>query len=101
MMSVGATSAIEIGEGVGVSNQRGVDFHSKAESPAYGGIRGGIATGEAITVKVHFKPTSSILDVAKKGRHDPFIVIRALPVLESMAWLVLADHVLWARTDRV
>ena len=83
-----------------VSRQRGIDFHSGA-SEVYGGIRGGISTGEDIFMRVHFKPTSSILDVAKKGRHDPFIVTRAIPVLEAMAWLVLADHALWSRTDRL
>jgi chorismate synthase len=50
---------------------------------------------------VAFKPTSSILDVAKRGRHDPCIVLRALPVLEAMTYLVLADHLLWSRLDRV
>lgn len=99
-MGVGAVSAVEIGAGVEVSRQRGIDFHSGA-SEVYGGIRGGISTGEDIFMRVHFKPTSSILDVAKKGRHDPFIVTRAIPVLEAMAWLVLADHALWSRTDRL
>jgi chorismate synthase len=60
-----------------------------------------MSTGEDILLRVSFKPTSSILDVAKKGRHDPCIVTRAIPVLESMTWLVLADHYLWAKTDRV
>lgn len=99
-MSVGATSAVEIGEGVGVSEKPGTDFHKNPTGAVYGGIRGGISTGETITARVHFKPTSSILDVAKKGRHDPFIVTRAVPVLEAMTWLVLADHLLWAKTDR-
>lgn len=99
-MGVGATSAVEIGAGVASSETRGQEFHAKADSAAYGGIRGGLATGEEIRVRVHFKPTSSITDVAKKGRHDPFIVTRAVPVLEAMTWLVLADHALWSRQDR-
>lgn len=99
VMSVGATSGVEIGAGFSASNAQGVAFHHSS-SEVYGGIRGGISTGEKIAMKVHFKPTSSILDVAKKGRHDPFIVPRAVPVLESMIWLVLADHTLWAKGDR-
>lgn len=99
-MSVGATSAVEIGEGVGASGAVGTAFHADAKGEVYGGIRGGISTGETIRARVHFKPTSSILDVAKKGRHDPFIVTRAVPVLEAMAWLAMIDHVLWSKTDR-
>ena len=59
------------------------------------------STGERIEFKLSFKPTSSVLDLAKKGRHDPCIVPRAIPVLESMIWLVLAKHILWMRLDRV
>lgn len=101
MMSVGATSAFEVGEGLHDPQQTGQSFHASPASANYGGIRGGISTGEDLSFKVHFKPTSSIMDVAKKGRHDPCIVIRALPVLEAMAAIILADHYLWQRTDRV
>lgn len=102
MMSIGATSGFELGEGMAAARAKGTDFHSRNESQAqYGGIRGGITTGEDIVFKVAFKPTSSILDVAKKGRHDPCIVLRALSVVEAMTWLVLADHVLWQRVDRI
>ena len=100
-MSIGAVTAVELGAGTAATMQKGTDFHKDAQSQNYGGIRGGISTGETITFKVHVKPTSSILDVAKKGRHDPFIGIRAVPVLDSMAYLVLADHLLWLRTDRI
>lgn len=103
MLSVGATSGCEFGAGRTASSQRGTEFHRSggAESTAqYGGIRGGISTGEDLILKVSFKPTSSILDVAKRGRHDPCIVPRAIPVLEAMVALVLADHVLWSRMDR-
>lgn len=99
--SVGATSGVELGAGAEARQARGTSFHADAKGEAYGGIRGGISTGERMIWKVHFKPTSSILDVAKRGRHDPFIVTRAVPVLEAMTWLVLADHLLWAKTDRI
>jgi len=100
-MSVGATSGVELGAGSEASREKGTSFHQSAQSENYGGIRGGISTGEEIVLKVHFKPTSSILDVAKKGRHDPYIVTRAVPVLEAMTWMVLADHLLWMKTDQV
>ena len=104
MMSVGATSAIEIGAGTEASSEKGTDFHGTqemADGSQYGGIRGGISTGEDLILKVSFKPTSSILDIAKRGRHDPCIVPRAIPVLEAMVAVVLADHILWSRLDRI
>jgi chorismate synthase len=99
MLSVGATSAFELGGGFGATTAEGSEFHRLSDQGGYGGIRGGISTGERIVFRVHFKPTSSVLDVAKKGRHDPCIVPRAIPVLEAMTHLVLADHLLRARAD--
>lgn len=100
LMSIGATSGFELGAGTSAAAALGTDFHS-AEGAQYGGVRGGISTGDPLVLTVYFKPTSSILDVAKKGRHDPCIVIRAVAVVESMVALVLADHFLWSRTDRL
>ena len=100
MMSVGATANVEIGAGSEALGAEGSRFHRDGDQTRYGGIRGGIATGEPIHLRVGFKPTSSVLDIAKQGRHDPCIVPRAIPVLEAMAALVIADHVLWARADR-
>lgn len=111
---VGATSGVEIGDGFSAAAREGTDFHSAggagfhsaetARSDAgqsrYGGIRGGISTGEPIVARIAFKPTSTVMDLAKRGRHDPCIVPRALPVLEAMTWLVLCDHLLWSRLDR-
>ncbi|AFY03075.1 chorismate synthase [Bdellovibrio bacteriovorus] len=99
-LSVGATNGFELGLGFESAEVKGTEFHQGPQD-AYGGIRGGISTGESILLRVSFKPTSSILDVAKKGRHDPCIVTRAIPVLEAMTWLVLADHYLWSKTDRI
>jgi len=101
MMSIGAVNAFSLGSGFHAVTKEGTEFHSQADSTNYGGIRGGITTGEDILFQVSFKPTSSVLDVAKKGRHDPCILLRAQVVLESMTCLVLADHVLAARLDRV
>jgi chorismate synthase len=99
MMGIGATTALEIGEGVSSSHQSGKEFHNSQQK--YGGIRGGITTGDPISMRVSFKPTSSIKQVALSGRHDPCIVPRAVPVVEAMAWLVLADQILLSRLDRV
>lgn len=100
-LSVGAVNGFELGLGFGSAEIPGTEFHAQDQSSVYGGIRGGISTGEDIILKVSFKPTSSILDIAKKGRHDPCIVTRAIPVLEAMTWLVLADHYLWSKTDKI
>jgi chorismate synthase len=100
MLSVGATIGCEIGDGVAAAYAEGSDFHRQDSRPdRYGGIRGGISTGERILLRTAFKPTASVLDVARAGRHDPCIVPRAIPVLEAMAYLILADHVLWRRSD--
>jgi chorismate synthase len=101
MMSVGATSGIEFGAGFDAAKAEGSTFHNDAKSNDYGGIRGGITTGERLSMRISFKPTSSVLDVAKKGRHDPCIVPRAIPVLEAMAALVIADHLLWMKSDKI
>jgi len=100
-MSVGATTGVELGDGHQATESEGSQFHRQLDQRHYGGIRGGISTGEPILFRVSMKPTSTVLDVAKKGRHDPCIVIRAIPVLEAMAWMVIADHLLWARQDRI
>lgn len=100
MLSVGAVSGFQLGEGT-PENQKGTEFHSGAESSQYGGIRGGVSTGEDLILQITMKPTSSILDVAKKGRHDPCIATRAIPVLEAMTAMVLADHLLLKRLDQI
>ena len=95
--SVGAVQGVLLGEDHVC--QKGTFFHQQ-ENP-YGGIQGGISTGYDIDFQILLKPTSSILDVAKKGRHDPCILPRAVVVMESMACLVLADHILWSRLDNL
>lgn len=104
MLSLGATMSFAYGgtngDGAESTPKKGTDFHNEMASPSYGGIRGGLTTGEPINFTVGFKPTSSIRDIAKKGRHDPCIVPRAVPVVEAMTWLLVADHLLWLRLDR-
>jgi chorismate synthase len=98
-LSIGATCGVEVGQGFAAAEKSGKEFHGLDQD--YGGIRGGISSGDPITLRVAFKPTSSRQDIALKGRHDPCIVPRAVPVLEAMTWLVLADQILLARLDRV
>ncbi|MBN2490401.1 MAG: chorismate synthase [Planctomycetes bacterium] len=100
-LGVGAAIGIELGAGFEASRAEGSAFHQPSSgAPPYGGIRGGISTGERIVARIPFKPTASLLDTARRGRHDPCIVPRAIPVLEAMIWLVLADHFLWRQLDR-
>lgn len=100
-MSLGATIAVDFGDGFSSIEKNGVEFHSPKKVSQYGGIQGGISTGEAIRFRVFFKPTSSILDVAKKGRHDPCIVPRAIPVLEAMTSFIIFDHCLMSQSDKI
>ncbi len=101
MMSIGATSGFEIGDGFALAQQKGTDVHRHSDQEQYGGQRGGITTGEKMIFRTAFKPTSSILDIAKKGRHDPCIVPRAVPVVEAMTWAVLADMILLQKTNTI
>ncbi len=101
MMGVGAIVGFELANAFDHVLQEGTTFHKDGQSQQYAGVRGGISTGEPIVMKLAMKPTSSIKDIAKKGRHDPCVLLRALPVIESMAYLVLADQILWSRLDQV
>lgn len=116
MMSINAVKGVEIGAGFAAAALSGEDNadeirarHGKLEfqSNHAGGILGGISSGQDIVVRFAVKPTSSILtprktvtrdgtnaDVMTKGRHDPCVGIRAVPVGEAMLALVLADHFL-------
>ncbi len=116
MMSINAVKGVEIGDGFGVaalSGESNADeirmHHSKPEfqSNHAGGILGGISTGQDVVVRFAVKPTSSILtprktvtrdgedaDILTKGRHDPCVGIRAVPVGEAMMAIVLADQFL-------
>lgn len=113
MLSIPAAKGVEIGDGFAVVTQRGSE-HRDALTPAgfasnhAGGILGGISSGQRIVVSVAFKPTSSIpqpiasINRAGKpatikvgGRHDPCVGLRAVPIVEAMLCLVLADH--WLR----
>tara|TARA_B100000749_G_scaffold280223_1_gene275312 strand:- start:20051 stop:21190 length:1140 start_codon:yes stop_codon:yes gene_type:complete len=99
-MSVGATNGVEFGSGFKGSTLPGTEFHQDSLSPLYGGLRGGMSTGEPLIARVAFKPTSSVMDVAKKGRHDPCIVPRATSVIRAMALITIADMLLMRRLNQ-
>ena len=120
MMGINAVKGVEIGDGFAAATLRGeanadpmrLDADGAVGFTANhaGGIAGGISTGQPVVVRVAFKPTSSILitvptvtrpdeagqraetDLFTKGRHDPCVGIRGVPVVEAMMALVLADH---------
>ena len=118
MMSINACKGVEIGAGFasatfgGEENadiiRAGADGKPSFQSNHAGGILGGISSGQDIVVRLAIKPTSSILtslptidrqgretDIMTKGRHDPCVGIRGVPVAEAMMACVLADH--WLR----
>ncbi len=118
-MGINAVKGVEIGDGFAAAALTG-EGNADAMRPGdhgpeflanhAGGITGGIATGQPIRLRVAFKPTSSILtpvetidrtgaaaDIATKGRHDPCVGIRGVPVVEAMMALVLADQALLHR----
>ena len=116
LMSINAVKGVEIGEGfaaAALSGEANADEMRMNEGKAHflsnhaGGILGGISTGQDIIARFAVKPTSSILqprrtidtagsetEIATRGRHDPCVGIRAVPVGEAMMACVLADHLL-------
>ncbi|EKU75050.1 MULTISPECIES: chorismate synthase [Sphingobium] len=121
MMSINAVKGVEIGDGFAAARLRGEQnadpMRPGADGPVFlanhaGGIAGGISTGQPVKVRIAFKPTSSILipvetvtregdasDIITKGRHDPCVGIRGVPVVEAMMALVLADQKLLHRAQ--
>ncbi|MEC8623294.1 MAG: chorismate synthase [Bdellovibrionota bacterium] len=95
LMSIGAVTSFSFGLGEKMADLPGSVVSSS--SGHFGGIEGGISNGERITLQVTFKPTSTIGEKAKEGRHDPCILPRAIPVVEAMTKVVLADHFLRQR----
>ena len=121
-MSINAVKGVEIGDGfaaAALTGERNADAMRPGNDgrPVFlanhaGGIAGGISTGQPVRVRVAFKPTSSILtpvetvtregeatEIMTKGRHDPCVGIRGVPVVEAMVALVLADQKLLHRAQ--
>lgn len=112
LMGINAVKAVEIGAGMDCVTQRGSEHRDELTKNGFlsnhsGGTLGGISSGQDILVSLALKPTSSIIKPAQslniygeectvitKGRHDPCVGIRAVPIAEAMVALVLMDHVL-------
>jgi len=119
MLSLPAAKGFDLGSGFGGVTMKGSEHNDPFYSDAgrvrtrtnfSGGIQGGISNGEAIDLRVAFKPTATILKpqetvdtdgnpatIAARGRHDPCVLPRAVPIVEAMAALVLCDHLLRQR----
>ena len=117
MLSLPATKGFEIGSGFAGSRMTGSEHNDLFEvregrvatkTNYSGGVQGGISNGESIFFRVAFKPTATILrpqqtvdtsgqpaELRARGRHDPCVLPRAVPMVEAMTWLVLCDH--WLR----
>ncbi len=123
MLSINAVKGFEYGSGFEGIKMRGSQHNDsfykegdrvRTKTNFSGGIQGGISNGEPVYFNVGFKPVATIMQdqesidlegnavtVSGKGRHDPCVVPRAVPIVESMAALVIADFLLQARTSRL
>ncbi|KAJ8738446.1 chorismate synthase [Aeromonas veronii] len=117
MMGINAVKGVEIGDGFAVVEQKGSEHRDEMTPSGFasnhaGGILGGISSGQDIVVSMALKPTSSItvpgktintegeaIEMITKGRHDPCVGIRAVPIAEAMLALVLMDHLLRHRAQ--
>ncbi len=119
MLSLPATKGFEIGSGFAGARMKGSEHNDpfemrdgrvRTKSNRSGGVQGGISNGEEIVFRVAFKPTATIAreqetvtaagaetTLAARGRHDPCVLPRAVPMVEAMALLVLCDHALRQR----
>lgn len=122
MLSINACKGFEYGSGFAGVSMRGSEHNDvfyqedgiiKTRTNHSGGIQGGISNGMDITFRVAFKPVATIIpaqesvnmqgesvEVTGRGRHDPCVLPRAVPIVESMAALVLADHLLRQRMTK-
>ncbi len=120
MMSIPACKGFEIGSGFSAPQYTGSQHNDpfymdgervRTRSNYSGGIQGGISNGEDINMRLAFKPTATLMipqetvndrhqevQLCGKGRHDPCVLPRAVPIVEAMAWLVLCDHLLRQQT---
>lgn len=116
LMSINAVKGVEIGDGFEVVKLRGSETATKSQSRLpgnhAGGILGGISSGQQIVANIALKPTSSItvpghtinrfgeeVEMITKGRHDPCVGIRAVPIAEAMLAIVLMDHFMRQRAQ--
>jgi chorismate synthase len=123
MLSLPASKGFEIGSGFAGTELTGLEHNDtfymdgdrvRTRTNRSGGVQGGITNGEAVYFRVAFKPTATVMreqatvstqggdtTIAGRGRHDPCVLPRAVPMVEAMAALVLADHALRQEAMRV
>lgn len=123
MLSINAVKGFEIGSGFAAAKMRGSEHNDSFEKSGSktvtttnfsGGVQGGISNGMNIVFRVAFKPVASIgksqktvnnkgeeTNIKIEGRHDPCVVPRAVPIVEAMSALVIADHFLLNRTNKI
>ncbi|WP_448210891.1 chorismate synthase [Colwellia sp. MEBiC06753] len=117
LMSINAVKGVEIGDGFAVVNQKGSEHRDEMTPEGFasnhaGGVLGGLSSGQPIVAHIALKPTSSIgvsgqtididgkpMEIVTKGRHDPCVGIRAVPIAEAMLALTLIDHYLRHRAQ--
>jgi chorismate synthase len=117
LMSINAVKGVGIGDGFAVVGQRGTEHRDEMDASGFqsnnaGGVLGGISSGEDIVARIALKPTSSLttpgqsidrsgqeVEVVTKGRHDPCVGIRAVPIAEAMVALVVMDHLMRHRAQ--
>ncbi|WP_127956950.1 chorismate synthase [Serratia microhaemolytica] len=117
LMSINAVKGVEIGDGFAVVNKRGSENRDEITPEGFltnhaGGILGGISSSQPIIAHLALKPTSSIMvpgrtinsqgeaiEMVTRGRHDPCVGIRAVPIAEAMMAIVLLDHLLRQRAQ--
>lgn len=92
VMSIGAITSFSYGRGEQFATLTGSECSTKQSY--FGGMEGGISNGEELLITFTVKPTSTVGEKAKAGRHDPCIIPRVIPIVESMVHFVLADHYL-------
>lgn len=119
MMSIPACKGFDVGSGFDAPRYKGSEHNDayymegdrvRTRTNRSGGIQGGISNGEDINMRLAFKPTATLMieqatvndaheevTLRGKGRHDPCVLPRAVPVVEAMAWLVICDHLLQQR----
>lgn len=117
LMSINAVKGVEIGDGFAVIGKRGSENRDEITPEGFqsnhaGGILGGISSGQPVIAHLALKPTSSIMvpgrtvnrsgeavEMVTRGRHDPCVGIRAVPITEAMMAIVLMDHLLRQRAQ--
>jgi chorismate synthase len=117
LMGINAVKGVEVGDGFGVVTQKGSEGRDLMSPKGFasnhaGGVLGGISSGQPVVAHIALKPTSSIsvpgqsmtvqgetIEMITKGRHDPCVGIRAVPIAEAMLAIVLMDHLLRHRAQ--